>query len=218
MAAAPPALRGAGLPEPVEDSVVLARLLRRCGVDVRLSGRILCACGGCAILLLTAGCGTKPAAASASASASPSAGISAYLTCLRQHGANVPTARPTARPSARPSGPRPSGGPGAFAANPAFSKAMTACASLRPKRGFGRGPGGQFGAALMAFRTCMAAHGETIPATRPSPMPTARPAGDARFLNGLNPTDPKVAAALKACASKIPAFPRPGASASPATG
>jgi hypothetical protein len=49
-------------------------------------------------------------------------------------------------------------------------------------------------------------------------MPTARPAGDARFLNGLNPTDPKVAAALKACASKLPAFPRPGAPASPAGG
>ncbi len=167
--------------------------------------------------MLTAGCGTKPAAASASASASasPSAGISAYLTCLRQHGANVPTVRPTARPSARPSGPRPSGG---FAANPEFRKAMTACASLRPKGGFGRGFGGQLGTALMAFRTCMAAHGETIPTTRPSPMPTARPTGDARFLNGLNPTDPKVGAALKACASKIPAFPRPGASASPATG
>ena len=121
---------------------MLARLLRRRGVDVRLSCKILCACGGCAILLFTSGCGTKPAAASASApaSASPGAGVSAYLTCLRQHGASVPTARPTARPSARPSGPRPSGGPGGFAANPAFRKAMTACASLRPKGGFGAGP------------------------------------------------------------------------------
>ena len=64
---------------------------------------------------------------------------------------------------------------------------MTACASLRPKGGFGRGPGGQFGAALMAFRTCMAAHGETIPATRPSPMPTARPAGTPASLTGSTP-------------------------------
>jgi hypothetical protein len=197
----------------VEDSVVLDRLLRRPLAHARIPGKILIACGGCAVLLLTAGCGTKPAAASASASASPSGGVSAYLACLRQHGANVPSARPTARPSARPSG-----GAGGFAANPQFRQAMTACASLRPKGGFGRGRGGQLGAALMAFRTCMSAHGEPVPATRPSPMPTARPAGDARFLNGLDPTNPKVAAALKACASKLPAFPRPGASATPATG
>jgi hypothetical protein len=190
-------------------------LLRRPLAHARIPGKILIACGGCAVLLLTAGCGTKPAAAaaSASASASPSGGVSAYLACLRQHGANVPSARPTARPSARPSG-----GAGGFAANPQFRQAMTACASLRPKGGFGRGRGGQLGAALMAFRTCMSAHGEPVPATRPSPMPTARPAGDARFLNGLDPTNPKVAAALKACASKLPAFPRLGASATPATG
>jgi hypothetical protein len=216
MAVAPPPRAVSACRRTVEDSVVLDSLPRRCGVDVRSSWKILCACGGCAILMFTAGCGTKPAAATASAAASPSAGVSAYLTCLRQHGATVPTARPTARPSARPSGPRPSGGPGGgFAANPTMRKAMTACASLRPKGGFGRGFGGQVGAALTAFRTCMAAHGETVPTTRPSPRPTARPTGDARFLNGLDPTNPKVAAALKACASKIPAFPRPGASATP---
>lgn len=192
---------------------MLDRLLRRPLTYARIPGKIIIACGGCAVLLLTAGCGTKPAAAaaSASASASPSGGMSAYLACLRQHGATVPTARPTARPSARPSG-----GAGGFAANPQFRKAMTACASLRPKGGFGRG--GQFGAALTAFRTCMSAHGEPVPATRPSPRPTVRPAGDARFLNGLDPSNPKVAAALKACAAKIPAFPRPGASATSAAG
>lgn len=70
----------------------------------------------------------------------------------------------------------------------------------------------------MAFRSCMSAHGEPVPATRPSPRPTARPGGDAHFLNGLNPSNPKVAAALKACAAKIPAFPRPGGSAGPAAG
>jgi hypothetical protein len=196
----------------LEDSVVLDRLLCRPLAHARIPGKILIACGACALLLLTAGCGAKPAAASASASASPS-GASAYLACLRQHGANVPTARPTARPSARPSG-----GAGGFAANSQFRKAMTACASLRPKGGFGRGPGGQFGAALMAFRTCMSAHGEPVPSTRPSPQPTARPTGAARFLNGLDPSNPKVAAALKACAAKIPAFPRPGVSATPAAG
>jgi hypothetical protein len=92
-------------------------------------------------------------------------------------------------------------------------KARQACASLRPKGGFG-GRGG-FGPALQAFRTCMSDHGEAIPATRPTarpaPEPSASPRAD-RFLNGLNPGNPKVAAAVKACASKLPAFPRPSPS------
>jgi hypothetical protein len=37
-----------------------------------------------------------------------------------------------------------------------------------------------------------------------------------RFLNGLNPNDPKVASALKACQSKLPTFPRPSGSPSAA--
>jgi hypothetical protein len=161
---------------------------------------------GCALMLLTAGCGAgtasgATAASSPSASASGS-GMTAYLTCLRQHGVNIPTTRPTARPTGRPTG--------GFAANSStFMKAQQACASLRPKGGFGGFGGGQFAAALQAFRTCMAAHGETIPATRPTARPTARPTGAPnadRFLNGLNPENPKVAAALKACQSKLPRF------------
>lgn len=89
-------------------------------------------------------------------------------------------------------------------------KARQACASLRPKGGFG--DRGGFGTALQAFRTCMAGHGEAIPATRPtarpSPEPSASPRAD-RFLNGLNPGNPKVAAAVQACKSKLPTFARP---------
>jgi hypothetical protein len=98
-------------------------------------------------------------------------------------------------------------------------KARQACASLRPAGGFGFG-GGRFGTAFQAFRTCMAAHGETIPTTRPSPPPTSPPASGApradRFLNGLNPNNPKVASALKACQSKLPTFPGPSGSPSAA--
>jgi hypothetical protein len=103
---------------------------------------------GCAALLLIAGCGPAKSAAATAPGTSNSAGssISAYLTCLRQHGVNVPTARPTAPPSAPASG--------------------------APRAG--------------------------------------------RFLNGLNPNDPKVAAAVKACQSKLPTFSRPPASASAA--
>jgi len=61
----------------------------------------------------------------------------------------------------------------------------------------------------------MAAHGEAIPATRPTARPTTRPSpGADRFLNGLRPSDPKVAAALKACQSKLPRLPAPAPSPS----
>jgi hypothetical protein len=173
---------------------------------------------GCAALLLIAGCGqAKSSAATAPSSSSPArSSITAYLSCLRQHGVNVPTTRPTAPPTARPTA-RPSGGFGSPSA--AMLKARQACASLRPAGGFGFG-GGRFGTALQAFRTCMASHGEAIPTTRPSPPPTNPPASGApradRVLNGLNPSNPKVAAALKACQSKLPTFPRPSGSPSAA--
>lgn len=164
---------------------------------------------GCAALLLIAGCGQARSAA-ATAPSSPSSArssMTAYLTCLRQHGVNVPTTRPTARPS---------GGFGSPSS--AMLKARQACAKLRPAGGFGFGGGG-FTAAFRAFRTCMASHGVTIPTTRPTapPSPPASGAPRAfRFLNGLNRSDPKVAAALKACQSKLPTFPRPAASPSAA--
>jgi hypothetical protein len=166
---------------------------------------------GCAALLLIAGCGQAKSAAATTPSSPSSArtSITAYLTCLRQHGVNVPTARPTVRPTARPSG-------GFGSPSSAMLKARQACAKLRPAGGFG---GGRFAAAFQAFRTCMASHGVTIPATRPtappSPPASGAPRAD-RFLNGLNPGNPKVAAALKACQSKLPAFPRPAASPSAA--
>ena len=168
---------------------------------------------GCAALLLIAGCGQARSAA-ATAPSSPSSArssMTAYLTCLRQHGVNVPTTRPTARPTARPSG-------GFGSPSSAMLKARQACAKLRPAGGFGFGGGG-FTAAFRAFRTCVASHGVTIPTTRPTapPSPPASGAPRAfRFLNGLNRSDPKVAAALKACQSKLPTFPRPAASPSAA--
>ena len=165
--------------------------------------RALGAVAGCAlVVLLAAGCGGATAAPAASSAATPKAspGMSAYLTCLRQHGVNVPTTRPSARPTARPSG-------GFASPNPAMQAARQACASLRPKGGFG-GFGGQFAAAFQAFRSCMSAQGEPIPATRPTAPPTPAPSpGADRFLGGLNPSNPKVAAALKVCESKLPKFP-----------
>jgi hypothetical protein len=60
----------------------------------------------------------------------------------------------------------------------------------------------------------------TIPTTRPTAPPASPPVSGTpradRFLNGLNPGDPTVAAALKACQSKLPTFTRPSGSPSAA--
>lgn len=163
--------------------------------------------GSALVAVLASGCGTSATpTAAATAAASPSPNASAYVDCLEQHGVTVPTARPSTRPTARPTA-RPS-------ASSAMMKARQACASLRPKGGFG-GRGGDFGAAFQAFRTCMADHGEAIPTARPTARPTPEPSASPRadrFLNGLNPSSPEVAAAVKACASRLPAFPRPSPS------
>jgi hypothetical protein len=87
--------------------------------------------------------------------------------------------------------------------------AMQACVSVRPTGGFGGFGGGRGGTQTVAFRNCMTQQGVTIPTTRPTSFPTARPTGNAaRYLGGLDPNDPKVAAALKVCS---PLLPSPGA-------
>jgi hypothetical protein len=183
----------------VEDSAVLGRLSRR-----PLSRAVTRIAGACAVLLLATGCGLigSSGASPSASSGSGSSSFSSYLNCLRQHGVNVPTTRPTSAPG---------GGFGGFGGNSStFQQARQACASLRPSGGFGGFGGGQFAAAFQAFRSCMSAHGEPIPSTRPTAPPTSPPSGTDRFLNGLNPDDPKVAAALKACESKLPQFPPAG--------
>jgi hypothetical protein len=167
-------------------------------------GRVMGAVGGCAVLLLASGCGVVGGSSTSSGSASGS--FIAYQNCLRQHGVTIPTARP-------------SGGPGGFGGGGfgggGNQQARQACASLRPSGGrFGGGFGGQFATAIQAFRSCMASHGETIPSTRPTAPPSpAASSGTSpadRFLNGLNPSNPKVEAAVAACQSKLPSFPSGG--------
>jgi hypothetical protein len=167
------------------------------------------ALGGCAVLALVSGCGVVGSGSSSSSpgqSGSASSSFSSYQNCLRQHGVNIPTARP-------------SGGPGGFGGaggsgggnSTTFEQAAQACASLRPSGGFG---GGRFSSAFEAFRSCMASHGEPIPTTRPTAPPSPGTSGTDRFLNGLSPSNPQVAAALKACQSDLPTFPSSGGSSS----
>lgn len=163
-----------------------------------------------AVAVLLSGCsgGAKGAAAASSASATSSptssnstsgrrAAFAKYVTCLQQHGVNVPipTAQPDNGGSPRP---RPSGSfsrqPGGFGeflgsatADPKFQAARQACASLAPT-GFPRAQRTISATTFAAFKSCMSDNGVTI--TQPDPQ-TA--------LRSLNRADTKTAAALKIC-------------------
>jgi hypothetical protein len=172
---------------------------------------VLAACGG-------GSGGSAPAAASTPTAAASGGGAQAYFACLQQHGVNIPTARPSGGFG------RGGGGGGFFgggaSANPTMAAAQQACVSVRPTGGFGGfGAGGRGGTQLVAFRNCMSQQGVVIPTARPTApptaQPTARPSGSARYLGGLDPNDPKVAAALRVCTPLLPSFgARPSSSAS----
>jgi hypothetical protein len=177
------------------------------------------------LLMLFATAGAVAACGSSSksqAGGTPSApagrnAFAAYTECLRKNGVTLPsafprgnrasgrptdrpTSRPTARPTARPSGARGGGGfgfgdqapPGVDAQT--WQKAQQACASVRPSGGAQNRDNG----ALRAYRNCLSDHGVTM---------TGPP-------SALDPNDPKVAAALKACDVLRPStFPAPSPTA-----
>ena len=127
--------------------------------------------------------------------------MQAYVACLQQHGVKitVPTGRPSGvRPSDRPSGVRPSGarGGGGFPGlgnqppsgvdQKTWDAAQQACAGLRPSFGGGRGANNS---AVNAYRNCLREHGVTA---------------SAGGFNQMSTADPKVAAAMQACAPLRP--------------
>jgi len=166
--------------------------------------------GAAAVAGLAAACGGSSATPPANAAGNGgNNAFAAYTECLAKNGVVLPSAsarpdrtggvRPSNRPSARPSGGTGNGGGfggggyGGFFGNqpPAgvdqatWDKAMQACASVRPT--FGAGGGNN--SAFVAYRNCLSEHGVT--------------AG----TNQLNTADPKVAAALTACAPLRPTGP-----------
>lgn len=176
-----------------------------------------------AVLGLTGACGSADDAADPSASAGAANGFAAYTACLKEQGvtlpenfgqgqqgqgrtrpSGMPTARPTNLPTVRPSGqPGGFGGPGGGMRAPdgvdaeTWQKAQQACASVRPSGGPG-GFGGNRGdnGANAAYRNCLAERG--VEFTPGQQLATA---------------DPKVAAALQACAVLRPTtVPSPAAS------
>jgi hypothetical protein len=149
--------------------------------------------------LAIAGCGGGTAASSAGAtsSATQSAGLSAFQTCLKQHGVKI-TARstrsprpfasrtgfPTAFPSGFPTGGFPGGG---FASGGANSAAFKACAKYEPA-GFRRGGGISISAsAIAAFKSCMSQNGVKVTSTTFA------------ALGKLERSSKKAAAAFKIC-------------------
>ena len=165
-----------------------------------------------ATLVLT-GCGgssdsSSSAAATSSASATTSAKLSAFQTCLKQHGVTVkpgqfgarprgsfsPSAFPTRSPRPRPSF------TGSFAASD--SAAFKACAKYAPA-GFGGGFGRTISSsALAAFKSCLSQNGVKATGT------TA-----AAVLGKLRNATGKTAAAVRTCRVLIqPTAPSPSPS------
>lgn len=185
--------------------------------------------GAAAVAGLAAACGGSSATPPANAAGNGGNGFAAYTQCLARNGVVLPSSsanpradrtggvRPSNRPSARPSGGTGNGGGFggggfAFGNNPpagvdqaTWDKAMQACASVRPSFGAN---GGANNSELVAYRNCLTEHGVTFPSAGPSGGPRG---GGFGGLGGLNTADPKVAAALNACAPLRPTggAPRP---------
>jgi len=151
-----------------------------CSLVAALSGLALV--GGLTVVLAAG-----PAAAASSSGTSGSSGgssssrpnLSAFRTCLSQHGVTLRPRTAGGFPGAGPGGPPPTGAGaptsggfrGGFAGGPNSkqAKAFAACRSKLPAGGFGgRFGGGQFKPtaaqqqALTAFEQCMSTHGVKI--------------------------------------------------------
>ena len=150
-----------------------------------------------ATLMLT-GCGSSSSSAgatsspSATSTAATSAKLSAFQTCLKQHGVTIrpgqfgarprgsftPTAFPTGSPRPRPSG-------SFFGTD---SAAFKACAKYAPT-GFGRGFGRTISSsALAAFKSCLTQNGVKVTGTTASAV-----------LAELRNSTSKTAAAVRTC-------------------
>jgi hypothetical protein len=167
--------------------------------------------------LVLAACGSSSANGSSTSTTKPSgtASETAYVACLKQHGVTLPNfggGRPGGEtpgggetpPSFTPGsgGFNPGSGGGGFRNNPAFTKAASACKSLRPKGGFGGfnrgGAGGFNSAAFAAYRNCLKLHGVTLP------TPGAKPATGSTTSTTTAQSNSTFQAAEQACAALRP--------------
>jgi hypothetical protein len=171
----------------IRASTIRGALIR--GALPALAGAlVLAGCGGSSSSSSSNAAGTSAAGASASATAP--AGLSAFETCLKQHGAKVTpgqfSGRPTGSfsPRAVPTGsprPRPS-----FAGR--NSAAFKACAKYAPS-GFGGGANRVISSsALAAFKSCLSANGVKVTGSTPIAI-----------LSELRNSTGKTATAVRTC-------------------
>jgi hypothetical protein len=139
-----------------------------------------------------------------STTAKGAASFQAYLTCLKNHGVNLPAGgRGGGGPPGTGGGPPGSFNPGSTgssipsSASAAFQKAQQACASLRPSFGGGGNPGNS--TAFAAYRNCLKLHGVTLPA-RPGGFGGGTPSSSTTPTTETS----KEKAAEAACASLRP--------------
>jgi hypothetical protein len=186
----------------------LRRFVVHGALPVLAATLVLTGCGGSS--------GSSSAAATASASATSSAAtsakLSAFQTCLKQHGVTIkpgqfggrprasfsPSAFPTRSPRPRPSF------TGSFAGRD--SAAFKACAKYAPA-GFAGGFGGGFGraissSALAAFKSCLSQNGVKVTGTTAGAV-----------LAELRNATGKTASAVKTCRVLLqPSAPSPSPS------
>jgi hypothetical protein len=157
--------------------------------------------GGMGLLLAACSSGSANAASSKSTSTTTkgAASFTAYENCLKSHGVNFTGGFGGFGGGGGTGGPPPSGStrptiPASERA--AFTKAESACASLRPK--FNGGGGGAGSTEFAAYRNCLKLHGVTLP--------TGRGAGGFPGSGTSTPTTTtsKEKAAEAACASLRP--------------
>ncbi len=155
---------------------------------------VLSACGG------SSSATTKSTSTAASGGANPKASFAAFAACMQHHGVRFGGGffggGGFSAGGGFPSGGSFSAGQGFHSS--AFQKAASACASLRPKGGFGGGQAKGFSSAgFSAYRNCLKIHGVTLPG-RSSSASNSTPPG------GFNPNSSAVKKAVAACASLKP--------------
>jgi hypothetical protein len=182
----------------------------RIGASLIRSALIRAALPALAGALVLAGCGGSgsdntagASAAGASASATAPAGLSAFETCLKQHGVKITPGQFSARPHASFSpGAFPTGSPrprGSFAGR--NSAGFKACAKYAPS-GFGGGFNRVISSsALAAFKSCLSSNGVKVTGSTANAI-----------LSELRNSTGKTATAVRTCRVLLqPAAPTPSA-------
>jgi hypothetical protein len=130
-----------------------------------------------------------------------------FAGCMREHGVDMPDPEPG------PGGLGLSGGGGALLNDPDFQTAFEACRTMLPNGGEPPKLSPEQLEQYRAFAGCMREHGVDVPDPDPDGTLRLRPGPGGRF-GGINPSDPKVQAALTACRDKLTGL-FPGRTATP---